>query len=50
MDDKKSVSLDKLTKAYIKIREARAELSAKFKERDEELSSQMDLIKSALLG
>lgn len=44
-----SISVDKLTKAYIKIREARSELSAKFKEEDGELAEQQDQIKRALL-
>lgn len=44
-----TVSIDKLTKAYIKIRERRAELSAKFKEEDGALVEQMDQIKRALL-
>jgi hypothetical protein len=43
------ISVDKLTKAYIKIREAKAVLTAEFKEQDAELSKQMDQIKFALL-
>lgn len=44
-----SISVDKLTKAYIKIREARSELSAKFKEEDGNLADQQDQVKRALL-
>jgi hypothetical protein len=42
-------SVEQLTKAYIKIREARAELSAKFKAQDDELVDQLDIVKRALL-
>jgi predicted metal-dependent phosphotriesterase family hydrolase len=44
-----SVSVERLTKAYLKIKAKRSELSAQFKEADEELSSQQDRIKKALL-
>lgn len=43
------MSVDKMTRVYIKIRDARAALSAKFKEEDDALSEQMDTIKRALL-
>lgn len=43
------VSVEKLTKTYLKIRAKRAELSAKFKEEDGALSEQLDTIKRALL-
>ena len=49
MGEQSGVSIDKLTKAYVKIREKRAELSSKFKEEDENLVSQLDKIKKALL-
>lgn len=44
-----SISVEKLTKTYLKIRAKRAELSAKFKEEDGALSEQLDTIKRALL-
>lgn len=44
-----SVSVERLTKAYLKIKAKRSELSAEFKQADEELSSQQDRIKKALL-
>jgi len=49
MGEQSGVSIDKLTNAYVKIREKRAELSSKFKEEDENLVSQLDKIKKALL-
>jgi hypothetical protein len=45
-----TVTVDKLTKTYIKIREKRAELSKEFKEQDGTLSAQLDKIKQALLS
>lgn len=44
-----TLPIDKLTRVFVKIRDARAELSAQFKQKDEELSTQMDEIKRALL-
>jgi ATP-dependent Lon protease len=44
-----SVSVDKLTKAYVAIREARNELSAKFEKEDNDLVEQQDKIRRALL-
>ena len=44
-----TVSVEKLTKAYIKIRDKRSALSAKFKEEDGALADQQDKIKRALL-
>ena len=44
-----TVSVDKLTKTYIKMRDKRAELSAEFKEADAAVSAQMDRVKQALL-
>ena len=44
------VSADKLTKAYIKIRAKRAELSKTFKAEDDMLVEQLDKIKNALLN
>ena len=43
------VPVEKLTKAYIKIREKRAELSASFKDEDAKLADKMNTIKRALL-
>ena len=45
-----TVTVDKLTRAYIKIRERRAELSKEFKDEDGALSTQLDKIKQALLS
>ena len=44
-----TVPVEKLTKAYIKIRDKRSELSAKYKEEDGALADQQDKIKRALL-
>ena len=44
------VSADKLTKAYIKIRAKRAELSKQFKADDDMLVEQLEKIKNALLN
>jgi hypothetical protein len=43
------VQVDRLTRLYIKIRDKRAELSAKFKAEDGKLEEQLDLVKTALL-
>lgn len=48
MSDAK-ISVEKLTRVYIKIRNKRSELAAKFKEEDDKLKSQQDKIKVALL-
>ena len=45
-----TLTVDKLTMAYIKIRERRAELSKEFKDEDGALSTQLDKIKQALLS
>lgn len=42
-------TVEKLTRVFIKMRDAKAKLAAEFKEKEDELSSQMDQIKSALL-
>lgn len=49
VQDVSGVSVEKLTKVYIKIRDARKELSAKFREKDKALAEQLDAVKSALL-
>jgi hypothetical protein len=41
--------IDKLTRVYVRIRDARAELANRFKQEDEALTSQLDEIKRALL-
>lgn len=42
--------LETLTKVYLKIKSKRSELSTKFKEEDDELKTQQDTIKKALLA
>lgn len=44
-----SVSVEKLTKTYIKIREAKAALKAAFDKEEESLQEKLDIIKRALL-
>jgi phage host-nuclease inhibitor protein Gam len=41
--------IEKLTRIYIKMRDAKAKLSAEFKQKDDELTDQMNQIKAALL-
>mgnify|MGYP000912613085 FL=1 len=48
MDDEQDLST--LTKVYIKIRDKRADLTAKFKEEDEALREQQDKVKASLLA
>jgi len=43
-------SVDRLTRIYIKIRDARAAAAAEFKEKDTKLSAQLDLVKAQLLN
>ena len=43
------ITAEKLTKAYIKIREERAKLSAEYKEKDSVLSRQLERVKKGLL-
>jgi len=43
------VSVEKLTKIYLKIRNKRSEIAAKFKEEDDHLQEQLDRVKRALL-
>ena len=49
MTENDKVSVDKLTGAFIKIRKARAVLSAEFKEKDAKLVAQQDKIRQGLL-
>lgn len=44
-----NISVDKLTRIYIKIRDKRAKLSAEFKQEDDSLKAQQDKVKRALL-
>ena len=44
-----AVSVERLTKAYIKIRDKRSELSAKFKEEDGGLAEKQDKIKRGII-
>lgn len=44
------ISLEDLTKAYIKIREARAKLLKDYEAKDAGMKEQLDMIQSALLG
>lgn len=44
-----TIPVEKLTKAYLKIRAKRAELSAAFKAEDDGLAKQQDKVKQALL-
>lgn len=41
--------IDKLTRVYIKMRDAKSKLAAEYKEKDEDITSQMDQVKAALL-
>lgn len=43
------LSVDKLTRVYVKIRDARADLAAKFQQEDAALVEQLDQVKRALL-
>jgi len=43
------ISAEKLTKAYIKIRDERAKISAEYKEKDSVLSRQLERVKKGLL-
>lgn len=41
--------IEKLTRVYIKMRDAKAKLAAEFKEQEDALTAQMDQVKGALL-
>jgi hypothetical protein len=41
--------IEKLTRVYIKMRDAKAKLAAEFKEKEDSLNAQMDQVKAALL-
>jgi hypothetical protein len=44
-----ALPIDKLTRIFVKIRDAKAALAAEFKKKDEELAAQMDELKRAML-
>ena len=48
-EEHNGIPVDKLTKAYLRIRSKRAELANKFKEEENNLLDQMEKIKKALL-
>ena len=48
--EESSLSAEKLTKAYIRIREERASLSASYKEKDTALVNQLDMVRQGLLN
>jgi len=50
MSDYSDAPADRMTKAYLKIREKRAELKREFTKQDDELSNQLDILKRALLS
>ena len=47
--EESSLSAEKLTKTYIRIREERASLSASYKEKDTALDNQLDMVRKGLL-
>tara|TARA_R110000803_G_scaffold167416_6_gene230664 strand:+ start:304 stop:705 length:402 start_codon:yes stop_codon:yes gene_type:complete len=47
---KDAIDVDKLVRVYLKIRDARGELTDKFKQEDKALEEQLDKIKIALLN
>ena len=47
--EESSLSAEKLTKAYIRIREERASLSASYKEKDTALVNQLEMVRQGLL-
>jgi hypothetical protein len=49
MTDTVDTSVDRLTRIYIKIRDAKAVVSAEFKEKDKKLTDQMNAVKAQLL-
>ena len=49
-DTASALSVDKLTKVYLKIRQKRQELATEYKTQDEKLTKQMDLVKRELLS
>ena len=50
MGDYSNAPADKMTRAYLKIRNKRAELKAAFTQEDDELARQLDILKRALLS
>ena len=47
--EESTLSAEKLTKAYIRIRDKRASLSASYKEKDSELVNQLEMVRQGLL-
>jgi len=50
MSDAPEMSVDKLTKVYLKIRQRRHELATEFKAQDEKLTKQQEMVKRELLN
>ena len=50
MSDAPEMSVDKLTKVYLKIRQRRHELVTEFKAQDEKLTKQQEMVKRELLN
>jgi len=48
-EERPPVDVDKLAKAYIKMRDARSVIKREWEEKDKEIQAQMDLIEQALL-
>jgi hypothetical protein len=44
-----ALPIDKLTRVFVKIRDAKAALAAEFKKKDDELAAQMDELKRVML-
>lgn len=49
IDEPKTIPTDKLVKAYVKIRDARKELSDKYEQQDSELKESLEIIEAQLL-
>jgi hypothetical protein len=49
MTEASPVQVDKLTRIYLKIRDKRAEMAAKFKAEDDKLVEQLEIVKQELL-
>ena len=50
MTDTVDTSVDRLTRIYLKIRDAKSAAAAEFKEKDQKLTDQLNLVKSQLLS
>jgi len=49
MGDENGIDLETLTKVFLKIKAKRGELSSQFKEEDDQLKTQQEIVKKALL-